>query len=74
MCHYMLKSVGIKRWNYGMKGRDYMIGGIAVLVGAGATVWAMASASPAIGITDRAAIETLAARGRRTAVRRRNEK
>ena len=42
-----------------MKGRDYMIGGIAVLVGAGATVWAMASASPAIGTTDRAAIETI---------------
>jgi protein-disulfide isomerase len=42
-----------------MKGRDYMVGGIAVLVGAGAAVLAMGGTAPAVGTTDRAAIETI---------------
>lgn len=42
-----------------MKGRDYMIGGIAALVGAGAAVWAMAAATPVVETSDRAAIETI---------------
>ncbi len=42
-----------------MKGRDFMVGGIAMLVGAGAAVWAMGATVPAIGTTDRAAIEKI---------------
>jgi protein-disulfide isomerase len=42
-----------------MKGRDVMIGGLAMLVGAGGAALAMGAATPAVGTTDRAAIEAI---------------
>lgn len=42
-----------------MKGRDYMVGGVAMLLGAGAAIWALGATAPAVGTTDRAAIEKI---------------